>query len=148
MSVFSCQTAQLHAASALRVEIMAFRKITVALEQAQAKAYQDPSFQPLKATQRHVRPCDAVHRNARLWLTPLEDLNSPANGLTGDLKARLASLAATSVRHCRRILAGQATLNLLIDISRAIAAGLTQARAAAAKSVSAERELRYAGGQT
>jgi len=148
MSVFNCQTTQVHTASALRVEIMAFRKITVALEQAQAKAYQDPSFQPLKPTQRHVWPGDAVHRNTRLWLTPLEDLNSPVYGRTGDLKARLASLAATSVRHCRRILADKATFNLPIEISRAIAAGLTQARAAAAKSVSTERELRYAGGQT
>ena len=148
MSVFSCQTAQLHTASTLRAEIMAFRKITVALEHARAKAYQDPSLQPLKATQRHIRPLDAVHRNKQLWLTAIEDLKSPANCPRGELKARLASLVAASVRHCRRIRADRATLILLIDISSAIAVGLMQARAAATKSVSMERELRFAGSQT
>ena len=147
MSVFSRQTAQIHTASAPRVEIMAFRRITVAFEQAQSKAHQDPSRQPTKATQRHVRPCDAVHRNMRLWLT-LEDPKSPASRPPGAPRARLASLVATSVRHYRRIRADQATLKLLIDISSAIAVGLMQARAAAAKSVSMEGELRYAGGQT
>ena len=148
MSVFSRQTAQIHTASAWRVEIMAFRRITVALGQAQSKAHQDPLRQPAKATQRHVRPRDALHRNMQLWLTTLEDPKSPANRPPGALNARLASLAATSVRHYRRIRADQATLKLLIDISSAIAVGLMQARAAAAKSISMERELRYAGGQT
>ena len=43
---------------------------------------------------------------------------------------------------------GKATLKLLVDINRAITAGLTQARnlaAAQSAPVSAEREVRYAG---
>jgi flagellar protein FlaF len=99
------------------------------------------------AMQRHVRLCDAVQQNTRLWLTLLEDLNDPANRLAADLKARLASLAATSVNHGRRVVAGKATLNLLIDINRAIAAGLTQARATAARPMSMQSEVRYAGSQ-
>jgi flagellar biosynthesis regulator FlaF len=126
---------------------MAFQKITAALEQARVDAIQDLSAQPLMAMQRHVRMCDAVQQNTRLWLTLLEDLNSPANRLGSDLKSRLASLAATSVNHGRRVVAGKATLNLLIDINRAIVAGLTQARATAAKTISMDREVRYAGGQ-
>jgi flagellar protein FlaF len=147
MSIAQYQTAQLHTASPLSVEIMAFQKITAALEQARVDAIQDLSAQPLMAMQRHVRMCEAVQQNTRLWLTLLEDLNSPANRLGSDLKSRLASLAATSVNHGRRVVAGKATLNLLIDINRAIVAGLTQARATAAKAISMDREVRYAGGQ-
>ena len=146
MSVVAYQTTQLHTASPLTVEIMAFQKVTGALERAQEDARQDLSAQPVLATQRHVRLCDAVHQNSRLWLTLLEDLNSPANRLTAELKGRLASLGATSVRHGRRVISGEATLQLLIDINRAIIAGLTQARLVAAR-VPAESEVRYAGSQ-
>jgi flagellar protein FlaF len=147
MSVVAYQTTQLHTASPLTVEIMAFQRVTGALERAQDDARQDLSAQPVLATQRHVRLCDAIHQNSRLWLTLLEDLANPANGLPGDLKTRLGSLAATSVRHGQRIIAGQASLGLLIDINRAIVAGLMQARANAAKSASAAPEVRYASGQ-
>ena len=147
MSVVAYQTTQLHTASPLSVEIMAFQKVTGALERAQADARQDLSTQPVLATQRHVRLCDAVHQNSRLWLTLLEDLSNPANGLPADLKTRLGSLAATSVRHGQRVVGGQASLGLLIDINRAIAAGLMQARANAAKTTSAAQEVRYASGQ-
>jgi flagellar protein FlaF len=147
MSIAHYQTAQLHTASPLSVEIMAFQKITAALEQARVDAIQELSAQPLMAMQRHVRMCEAVQQNTRLWLTLLEDLNSPDNRMGAELKSRLASLAATSVNHGRRVVAGKATLNLLIDINRAIAAGLTQARATAAKSISMDREVRYAGSQ-
>jgi flagellar protein FlaF len=147
MSIVAYQTTQLHTASPLTVEIMAFQKITGALERAQADARQDLSAQPVLATQRHVRLCDAVHQNSRLWLTLIDDLSDPANGLPAELKARLGSLAATSVRHGQRVVGGHATLNLLIDINRAIAAGLMQARANAAKSASAAQEVRYASGQ-
>jgi flagellar biosynthesis activator protein FlaF len=147
MSIVAYQTNQLHTASPLTVEIMAFQKITGALERAQADARQDLSAQPVLATQRHVRLCDAVHQNSRLWLTLIDDLSDPANGLPAELKARLGSLAATSVRHGQRVVGGHATLNLLIDINRAIAAGLMQARANAAKSASAAQEVRYASGQ-
>jgi len=147
MSVVAYQTTQLHTASPLTVEITAFQRITGALERAQSDAAQDLSAQPLLSTQRHVRLCDAVHQNSRLWLTLLEDLVNPANGLATDLKACLGSLAATSVRHGQRVVAGQATLSLLIDINRAVAAGLMQARANAAKSAAAAQEVRYASGQ-
>lgn len=147
MSIVAYQTTHLHTASPLSVEIMAFQRITAALEQTQADARQDLSSQPLLATQRHVRLCDAIHQNTRLWLTLLEDLTNPANQLAKDLKARLGSLAATSVRHGQRVLAGKATVNLLIDVNRAIAAGLMQARANAARSASMQQEVRYAGGQ-
>jgi flagellar biosynthesis activator protein FlaF len=147
MSVVAYQTTQIHTASPLTVEIMAFQKVTGALERAQDDARQDLSAQPALATQRHVRLCDAVHQNSRLWLTLLEDLSSPANSLPADLKARLGSLAATSVRHGQRVVGGQASLSLLIDINRAIAAGLMQARANAVRSASVAQEVRYASGQ-
>lgn len=147
MSVVAYQTTQIHTASPLTVEIMAFQKVTGALERAQDDARQDLSAQPVLATQRHVRLCDAVHQNSRLWLTLLEDLSSPANALPADLKARLGSLAATSVRHGQRVVGGHASLSLLVDINRAIAAGLMQARANAVRAASVAQEVRYASGQ-
>jgi flagellar protein FlaF len=147
MSVVAYQTTQIHTASPLTVEIMAFQKVTGALERAQDDARQDLSAQPVLATQRHVRLCDAVHQNSRLWLTLLEDLSNPANALPADLKARLGSLAATSVRHGQRVVGGHASLSLLIDINRAIAAGLMQARANAVRAASVAQEVRYASGQ-
>ena len=146
MSVVAYQTAQLHTASPLTVELMAFTRVTTAMERCVAEA-QSGSSAGAAATQRHVRLCEAVYQNTRLWLTLLEDLNSPANRLTAELKGRLASLAATSIRHGRRVISGEATLQLLIDINRAIMAGLTQARLVAGRSVPAESEVRYAGSQ-
>jgi len=152
MSVISYQTTHLQTASPLSLEIMAFQKVTNALEHSHAEAQEDLSAAPVEATQRQVRLCDAVYQNTRLWLTLLEDLNNPANRLAPDLKGRLAGLAATSVRHGRNVVTGKATLALLVDINRAIMAGLTQARNLAAQSLAApsvpvEREVRYAGGK-
>jgi len=149
MSVVAYQSAHLQTASPLTLEIMAFQKVTSALERSEAEANQDLSAAPAEATKRHVRLCDAVYQNTRLWLTLLEDLNNPENRLAPDLKGRLAGLAATSVRHGRSVVTGKATLKLLVDINRAITAGLTQARNLAATqsaaAVSGQREVRYAG---
>jgi flagellar biosynthesis activator protein FlaF len=144
MSVVTYQRAQLHTASPLTVELTAFTRVTTAMERCAAEA--QAAAGPAAATLRHVRLCEAVSQNSRLWLTLLEDLNSPANRLTTELKGRLASLGATSVRHGRRVISGEATLQLLIDINRAIIAGLTQARLVAGR-VPAESEVRYAGSQ-
>jgi flagellar biosynthesis activator protein FlaF len=146
MSVVTYQRAQLHTASPLTVELTAFTRVTTAMERCAAEA-QGSSAGSAAATQRHVRLCDAVYQNTRLWLTLLEDLNSPTNRLTAELKGRLASLGATSVRHGRRVITGEATLQLLIDINRAIMAGLTQARLVAGRVPPAESEVRYAGSQ-
>lgn len=146
MSVVTYQRAQLHTASPLTVELTAFTRVTTAMERCATEAQAATAAAPAAATQRHVRLCEAVSQNSRLWLTLLEDLNSPANRLTAELKGRLASLGATSVRHGRRVISGEATLQLLIDINRAIIAGLTQARLVASR-VPAESEVRYAGSQ-
>jgi flagellar protein FlaF len=146
MSVVTYQRAQLHTASPLTVELMAFTRVTTAMERCALEAKNAASAGPAAATQRHVQVCEAVSQNSRLWLTLIEDLNNPANRLTAELKGRLASLGATSIQHGRRVISGKATVQLLIDINRAIIAGLTQARMVASR-VPAESEVRYAGGQ-
>lgn len=132
MSVIKCESVRLETSSRLTAEIAAFQKSTAALEEAQADATRVQSHEPLIATQQHTRLCQAVYQNTRLWLTLLEDLINSANSLAHELKARLGSLAAVSVRHGQRVVAGRATVALLIDINRAVAAGLIQARATGA----------------
>jgi flagellar biosynthesis activator protein FlaF len=128
MSIHKYQAAHVETASPLSVEVMAFNRVTAALEQC---AHASAKGRPADATQRiqqHVRLCDAVYQNSRLWIAILDDLISPENRLAQDMKQRLASLGATSLTHGRKILAGQATPQLLIDINRAILTGLAQAR--------------------
>jgi len=132
MSVIKCESVRLETSWQLTAEIAAFQKSTAVLEEAQADAARVRSHEPLIATQQHARLCQAVYQNTRLWLTLLEDLINPVNPLAHDLKARLGSLAAVSVRHGLRVVAGRATVALLIDINRAVAAGLIQARATGA----------------
>lgn len=74
----------------------------------------------------------AVHRNNQLWNALLTDLANPENGLGAELRAQLISLGTFSVRHGSKVLAGDAAAKSLIDINRALSAGLRAATAQAA----------------
>ena len=52
------------------------------------------------------------------------DLADPGNGLPDALKAQLLSLARFSLRHSDRVLAGNATSAVLIDVNISIMKGL------------------------
>jgi flagellar protein FlaF len=152
MSVYKYQAMQIQTASPLSVEVMGFTRATAALEHCAREATQGRTADPTSRIERHVRLCDAVYQNSRLWITILDDLANPENRLPQDLKQRLASLGATSVTHGRKVLAGQATLQLLIDINRAMIVGLSQAReiqrpVPANDRPAADREVAYAGRQ-
>lgn len=147
MSVHKYQAAHVQTASPLSVEVMAFNRVTAALEQCARDAAKGRESDPTQRVERHVRLCDAVYQNSRLWITVLDDLVSPDNRLPQDLKQRLASLGATSVTHGRKVLANQATVQLLIDINRAIIVGLSQAREGKRPAAANDREAAYVSSQ-
>ncbi len=66
----------------------------------------------------------AVTDNQRLWSALAEDLMSDGNQLPDQLRASLLSLAEFVRKHTMAVLAGQATVDALIDINTAIMKGL------------------------
>lgn len=67
---------------------------------------------------------EALHRNERLWSRLAADVAGPENGLPPALRARLFYLYRFTADHSRRIRAGQASAEVLIDINKAVLRGL------------------------
>ena len=67
---------------------------------------------------------DALGRNRVLWATLRADLESEANWLAQDLKAKLISLALWVERHTDLVLASEAEVGPLIAVNRTIMEGL------------------------
>ncbi|MCQ0969228.1 flagellar biosynthesis regulator FlaF (plasmid) [Paracoccus sp. TK19116] len=74
--------------------------------------------------QTEIERITAVHKNNELWTTLAADLANPDNALPRSLRAELASLAIFSIRHGMAVIRRQAQVGALIDINRAILAGL------------------------
>lgn len=70
------------------------------------------------------RTAAALHDNRRFWTRIAADVADKDNGLPPDLRARLFYLAEFTDHHSRRILAGEAELQPLIDINTAVMRGL------------------------
>ena len=95
------------------VEHDLFSRITRRLGEAWAVRKQD--FPALAA---------AVHDNNRLWSTLAADVADPGNTLSPDLRAQLFYLHEFSQTHGARVLAGEASAEILIEINTAIMRGL------------------------
>lgn len=147
MSIHTDQAACVPTASPLSVEAVALTRVTSALEQCSREAANGRLADPTQHAERHDRLGKAICQNSRLWVAILDDLLSPENRLPEDMKQRLASLGAASLTHGRKVLAGQATLQLLIDINRAILTGLSQARESMRPQITNEKEAVHAGRQ-
>lgn len=145
MSTNKHQATQIETAALLSVPTIAFNRVTAALEQCAREAAIGRLADPTQRVERHTRLCEAVYQNSQLWIAILGDLVSPDNRLPQDMKQRLASLGATSLTHGRKILAGQATPRLIIDINRAIMIGLSQAREGKHSQSASDREVAHAG---
>lgn len=96
------------------VELQLFSEITARL----AKAVADTS------AQRTRRLAEAMHKNRQLWHTIATSVASEANGLSDDLRARLFYLAEFTDHHSRSVLNGTGDTQVLVDINRAVIAGL------------------------
>ncbi|OWU83198.1 hypothetical protein ATO6_20375 [Oceanicola sp. 22II-s10i] len=66
--------------------------------------------------------------NQKLWTLLRDDLASSGNQLPPQLRAQLLSIALWVERHTLKVLAGQASINALIDVNTHILAGLTRAQ--------------------
>lgn len=66
----------------------------------------------------------ALYENRRLWTTLAADVASPDNELPEQLRARLFYLNEFTQVHSRKVLAGDASVDVLVDINTSIMRGL------------------------
>jgi len=70
---------------------------------------------------------EALHRNRRLWTILAGDVAEPTNALPQALRAQIFYLAEFTDQHTTKVLSNQDTIEPLIDINKAIMAGLRTA---------------------
>jgi len=66
----------------------------------------------------------ALHDNRSLWTTLAADVAVETNELSKPLRAQIFYLAQFTTEHSRRVIAGDATVDALIDINTAVMRGL------------------------
>ena len=66
----------------------------------------------------------ALHDNRRLWTRLAVDVAGADNGLPQALRAQIFYLAEFTQAHSRRVLKGDAALQVLIDVNTAVMRGL------------------------
>lgn len=66
----------------------------------------------------------ALHDNTRLWRRMALDVSDKENALPSELRARLFYLYEFTAEHSRRLLKGEGSAEVLIDINRAVMRGL------------------------
>jgi len=84
------------------------------------------------AAGKNIRPLvQALHDNQSLWTTLAVDIADDGNGLPRELRARLFYLAEFTRVHTSRVLAGEASAGVLVDINTAVMRGLAAREGAA-----------------
>ena len=71
-----------------------------------------------------VELAEAIYYNSRVWTTLAVDVFSDCNTLPDDLRGQLASLALFAQKTGRAVLRKEATVDVLIDLNKAIISGL------------------------
>ena len=66
----------------------------------------------------------ALHANTRLWTVLATDLAHPENTLPESLRARLIGLAIFARRHTAKVLAGEDSAEVLVEINTTVMRGL------------------------
>ncbi|MEM1362018.1 MAG: flagellar biosynthesis regulator FlaF [Pseudomonadota bacterium] len=66
----------------------------------------------------------ALHENRRLWTLLGVNIVEPGNALPDDLRVRLSYLADFSIQHTSKVLKGDASADILVDINLAVLGGL------------------------
>lgn len=74
-----------------------------------------------------------LHRNREMWTVFMADCRSAANGLPAELRAGILSIGMWVDRHTSAVMAGDESIDDLIDVNRTIMDGLlaSEQRAAA-----------------
>jgi len=68
----------------------------------------------------------AIYENRRLWTVIATDVSSNENALPAPLRARLFYLNEFTQHHSRRVLSGDASVDVLVDINTSIMRGLRE----------------------
>ena len=97
-----------------RAESLVFAKVTRRMETVFAD---DASS--------HATRAGALHDNRRLWQAAAMSCASEDNAMTDDLRASLIGLAGFVDRHTSEVLGNSASPDILFEINRRVAAGLT-----------------------
>jgi flagellar protein FlaF len=71
-----------------------------------------------------ARLAEALHENVRLWMALGADVASDENQLPKPLRVQILGLANFARTHMLRVLAGEETVDPLIDVNMAIMKGL------------------------
>lgn len=66
----------------------------------------------------------ALHDNRSLWTALAADVATEANGLPKPLRAQIFYLSQFTAQHTRRVMAGEAAVDVLIDINMSVMRGL------------------------
>lgn len=69
---------------------------------------------------------ETLHRNRQLWTALASDVAESGNGLPEALRARIFYLAEFTVQHSRKVLRGEESAAVLVEINTAIMRGLRQ----------------------
>lgn len=101
-------------------EAQLISQITSRLKSALAKEH--PNIGPL---------AEALHQNRQLWTLLATDVADGDNSLPKELRAQIFYLAEFTFQHSSKVLAGDASADILIEINLAVLAGLTGQGAAA-----------------
>lgn len=101
-------------------EYEAFARVTHQLKSSAAQGV--PGF---------ARLAEALHSNRQLWTMLAADVAETANGLPRDLRARIFYLAEFTAQHSRKVLRGDESVDILIEINTAIMRGLRNTAEAA-----------------
>lgn len=99
--------------SARGSEYTAFLEITRALKKASAEK-----------NRKSVLRVEALMRNRQLWTILAANVAAPDNELPPPLRAQLFYLYEFTVEHSRKVLAGEETLDALIDVNTSVMQGL------------------------
>lgn len=73
---------------------------------------------------------EALHDNRRLWTTMAADVADSLNSLPPQLRAQIFYLAEFTEAHSKKVLNGEATAQILIEINTSILRGLNKSGAA------------------
>lgn len=66
----------------------------------------------------------ALRENVNLWTILASDVAEEGNALPGPLRAQLFYLYQFTEQHCRKVLAGDGDIEVLVDINTAVMRGL------------------------
>ena len=106
---------QTHLRNERSTELQLFGEITARLKNALADG-----------SKNHPKLVAALHQNRQLWNTIAIDVANDENALPKQLRAQLFYLAEFTQLHTSKVLRHEADVTALIDINRAIIAGLGQ----------------------